>query len=143
MSDIWDQQQNEPDDAYARFTTYLTLGPTRSIVAAQAIHTGKPKATKGHKRPSVSGSWKNDAVTFNWVARADAWDAYRGLKAVEQSEHIVSQLYHDCVVKLLELARKRTPKNYMEFLEGFKVLMTAYDPIIQNYGAHRRTANEA
>lgn len=140
---MWDQQPNEPNEAYARFTTYLTLGPTRSLAAANAKHS---EAAKGNKKQRLAkrpaGSWTSESVRWNWVERAHAWDAHRGRKAVEHSEHVVSQLYHDCVIKLLQLALKRSPKNYLEFLEGFKVMMTAYDPIIQSYLRSEAAAGE-
>lgn len=69
----WDQQEGEPAEAYARFLAYRNLGPGRSLRAAEDAARGEeaPKSTKKHQ---VSGQWKQDSATYQWVERSTAWD---------------------------------------------------------------------
>lgn len=61
----WEQLEDEPDRAYARFLVYLNMGPGRSV--EKAI-----EAAKGEKRRN--GQWERDGSTFNWKDRATAFD---------------------------------------------------------------------
>lgn len=58
---------------YDRFTTYLLLGPNRTILKAWRHHaatTGYP--IKGRTTP---GAWTRASSQYEWVARAEHWDA--------------------------------------------------------------------
>lgn len=77
----WDQMEGEPAPAYARFLSYRNLGPSRTILRAEAaLNNGKPKE-KGSKPGST---WAQDSATYGWVARADAWDVSNLQRAGEQ-----------------------------------------------------------
>lgn len=142
MANAWDQQPDEPDEAYARFATYLAMGPGRSVAAAQILHGNEPaarpskaRAKNSAKKRTRSGTWTTDARAWNWCDRAGAWDANRGRLMVERCEHVVSHLYHDALVQLLQSLATKTPRSYLQVLEGFRVLMAHYGPIVQSYVA--------
>ena len=50
----WNRQPGEPAFWYDRFTTYLLLGPQRTIKAAWLHHAAG--TTRSHKR-TLPGSW--------------------------------------------------------------------------------------
>lgn len=82
MGKPWEQLENESDAAYVRFLAYRNLGPARSIErAAQSVE-------KRSKSQSVSGQWYADSTTFDWVARAQAWDIEN---LITQGERIITK----------------------------------------------------
>lgn len=67
MGNLWDRLENETAKAYAAFAVYRDLGPLRSLVRAR---------DKLGKRPgyeTLLGRWSR---RYNWVERAQAWDAH-------------------------------------------------------------------
>src|SRR5262245_65289425 len=66
----WDPQPDEPAAAYRRFLVYRNLGPARSIDAACRLGG----AANRKKSQRATGTWFADSRTFDWPARALAWD---------------------------------------------------------------------
>lgn len=64
----WEQRDNEPADAYARFGIYLELGPRRSLAEA-----AKPCGVSRARLKQLSARWR-------WAARAVAWDRQQALE---------------------------------------------------------------
>lgn len=65
MSDVqlWDRQPTEPAKAYRAFTVYRDLGVGRTLrAAAKAMQRSR----------SLLDHW---SAQWNWISRADAWDA--------------------------------------------------------------------
>ena len=67
---IWEQQEGEPNEAYARFLVYRNLGITRTLEKAY----NSQYANNRKKSQSISGTWTGDATKWNWSERASAWD---------------------------------------------------------------------
>ena len=64
---LWEQQKDEPNEAYTRFLVYRNLGVVRSLESAYN------QASKSVKK-RVPGKWYEDSSKFSWVERATAWD---------------------------------------------------------------------
>ncbi len=64
----WQQQQDEPENAYQAFLSFCEMEPARRAVLA---HPASRKVTK---------QWREWIVRFRWVERADARD--RGVPAL-------------------------------------------------------------
>lgn len=71
----WARQENEPNLWYDRFTAFLLMGPSRSLLGTENAE----KVSKGQEKSetSASGAWREAAKEWNWRARAEAWDEYR------------------------------------------------------------------
>lgn len=67
----WDRLENEPARWYDRFTTYLLIGPQRTIKAAWLHHAAGTLIP--HKR-TLPGSWSRAASRYSWCDRARQWD---------------------------------------------------------------------
>lgn len=114
---IWEQQEGEPNEAYARFLVYRNLGVSRSLDAAHAI------ATKSKKK-QASGQWTDDSAKWNWVERASAWDidvlAEVGRGVVVK---FVSALNLSFDAMISQLASgKIKPRTWSQVLESITVL---------------------
>lgn len=78
-TDIWERQPDEPNDWYDRFTLFKLLGSGRSLLAAYNVdrdRRGQPKTG------STPPTWRKTQQTWNWKARAEAWDG----RSQQQSE---------------------------------------------------------
>ena len=73
MAEVWDRQPTEGPRAYKAFLTYRNLGPKRSIDAACRLSL-EPQGKYG--KNTVRG-WEKWSSLHQWVARAEAWDAWR------------------------------------------------------------------
>ena len=118
----WEQLENEPDRAYARFLVYLHLGPSRSL--QDAI-----KATKGNERQS--GQWGRDSSTYNWLSRATAYDINvlapkLGTEVVINWSIAAQELSKQLVQEIM--GGKLRPKNFDQALELFNVLSSLVTP---------------
>ncbi len=65
---IWEQQEGEPNEAYARFLVYRNLGVGRTLATAYQ------SATNSKKSLNISGTWTDDSAKWSWRERASAWD---------------------------------------------------------------------
>lgn len=92
----WQRQEGESVLWFNRFVRYRKLGAKRSLQAAVEQEQEQVKALKSPKKPvaqrrgrhsvtlqavtstrvQVPGSWKAASVTWRWVERARAWDAW-------------------------------------------------------------------
>ncbi len=72
----WDKQENETGKAYAAFSSYLQLGDRSHAKLVEKL--GK---SSGYTR--VLENWSG---TYNWVERAEAYDAYIDTRAREKAE---------------------------------------------------------
>lgn len=66
VEQVWEREEGEPGNWYARFEVYRLLGPGRTLEAAyrEIGGLGRP----GH-------AWRKAAVRWRWRERAEAWDA--------------------------------------------------------------------
>jgi hypothetical protein len=74
---IWEQREKEPDEWYARFRAYLSLGPQRTVAAAHTfvLHLAQERPLGNVRR------WQREAQRFAWKERAAAFDAEHEHKA--------------------------------------------------------------
>src|SRR5262245_48637686 len=71
MSELWEQQAEEPHRAFAAFVIYRDLpGPERSLPNAYRKGTGAPTKLK------VSSQWRTWAERYHWEERARAYDRH-------------------------------------------------------------------
>lgn len=69
----WDQQPGESKLWFKRFSLFLLLGPTRSVVEAYRAEYGRKH--EGAATPKEAASnWKTMAARWRWNDRAEAWD---------------------------------------------------------------------
>lgn len=120
----WDQLENEPDRAYARFLVYLHLGPGRSIEKAYQSEEN------GRKRKSSSGTWNDDSANYLWVERAAAFDVE---KLSERGAEVVVN-WVQAIIGLSRMALeevesgKHRPRNVEQLLEVVNVLSSFITP---------------
>lgn len=69
---IWEKQPNETSKSFKAFTLYRDLGESRSIEQAWILYRKGKKRVK--KFAGYFGKWSTD---FNWVSRAQAFDAHQ------------------------------------------------------------------
>lgn len=68
----WEQQEGEPNRWFQRFNAYRLAGPGRSL---EAVYSAECEAKLSKvKRPSRL--WYEAAETWQWKARAQAWDQH-------------------------------------------------------------------
>jgi hypothetical protein len=67
----WDQQPDEPNEAFGAFEIYKRLGYRRTLLNAYKKYSGKQSATQ------QAGFFADWSRRWHWVARANEWDAYR------------------------------------------------------------------
>lgn len=73
----WERRDDESSRAYDAFGTYQHLHPTeRSVDAAfrRARNQHQTSTTEAVSSKVANGQWKRWAASFDWVARARAWD---------------------------------------------------------------------
>lgn len=114
----WEQQEGEPDAAYARFLVYRNLGPARSLDDAYRASRGiAPKRTK---TPQVSGQWKDDSARWKWVERATAFDvemfAALGVQVVARFYKSLDIISRKSLVNLMDESVK--PKGWSESVDA-------------------------
>lgn len=74
----WEQQPEESDTSYARFTAYLTMGLNRSVARASEMYASKSKEETG------KCTWQTVANTYRWNERAQAYDKFNTAKALDE-----------------------------------------------------------
>jgi len=100
--EVWEQQDNESDSAYAAFTIYRgTLAP-RMLCTAYRLWKNNPKAR-------VSGPWSAWYREYNWSARATAFDKRLDKVRSDVTERVVAEL-HEKHVRLIEASALNTIK---------------------------------
>jgi hypothetical protein len=117
----WDQRRpGESDAAYARFLIYLALGTTRSVDRAYAAHRG---AGKGKKSQPASGQWTNDAASFKWWERAEAWDVWWLQQVSDATQVAMTELACSLARRGVKLAQDDSkPNSFRGALEILKEL---------------------
>lgn len=116
MTSPWNRRKNETERAYAAFTTYRSMGSTRSTAkVAQALS----------KTKTLMDRWSGQ---HDWVTRAAAWDAHVDAKqqrAYEETAEAIgrrqAQLGRDLQAKAAEGLKHLTP----EHLDGMEVARLA------------------
>ena len=128
----WEQQKNEPNDAYSHFLAYRNLGPGRSIDAAyfgsKESPRSKRKRTPLAKR--ASSAWGVESSKWSWIDRAIAWD----IEMLETQGREVVTLYFTALrkaaFKILQALDNKNikPKGWQGVLEGLHELSNVIPP---------------
>jgi hypothetical protein len=121
----WDQQEGEPDDAFARFLVYLNIGPGRRLEDAfEQSRTGRPGRGRrtGHGRQKAYMAWVLEAERRHWRERAHAWDMHRLPAMIQESQKMYEALRHAALQKTLESC---APALLQKTLESCARLTTA------------------
>ena len=67
----WSKQPGESTRWFSRFERFRLMGPTRTL--RECVNA--ERVTKGHeKAPNTPTSWREAAIKWHWVARAQDWD---------------------------------------------------------------------
>lgn len=117
MSEIWEQQESESNEAYARFLVYRNLGVSRSVQMARKL-----TAKKGEK--GRSGAIERESADFNWQERASAWDIFN----LEQSGRNTVVAFIGALEKLAYKSLqaldndKIHPENWEEVVKAVNIL---------------------
>jgi len=127
----WDQQPDEPDEAYGRFLIYRGLGPGRSVQRSYQTYLNTFRNAGGRpKTPQVPGHWSDDSARWRWVDRAHAWDVHVLREFGERlAVRFVGAL--DAVAgKVVEaLARSSCrPKQWKEVLDALDIISKYLKP---------------
>lgn len=74
---LWERQPFETNLWFRRFQVYLYLGYRRSLYAAYRDDFELTSSGRDEKKISTGtpGAWRAAALKWNWVERAEAWDA--------------------------------------------------------------------
>ena len=116
----WEQLDDEPDAAYARFLVYLELGQSRSVDGAYRAGNEAPKGTK---KARASGQWKRDSAAFGWKARAKAWDISREQEVSDLARVATNELVGSLARRGIRMANDDSkPQSYRGALEILKEL---------------------
>lgn len=69
----WERREGESNRWFRRFESFRLMGPSRSLIAC----VNREKVSKGLQESRYTpGSWRKQAVAFDWRARAEAWDQH-------------------------------------------------------------------
>ncbi len=84
----WERRPEESGRAYSAFVLYRDLGPTRSLAAAYAAsrHPGGGVAKK------AASHWEEWSSAYDWVERAEAYDAHLEARRRAEREHLLAEL---------------------------------------------------
>lgn len=133
----WTQQVGENNRWYQRFSSYLALGPMRSVREVYRVEKGL-----AHSK-SVPASWSDAYHRFKWAERAKAYDDWRrrevfskgnaaDAERVKKLDKVIDGIY-DRTMHMLEHAPK-----YEEKFNGFIIdrLLTAMDLMAKHTGGY-------
>jgi hypothetical protein len=118
----WNQLPGEPDAAYRRFLTYLSLGTTRTLRKAAATERNEPQQNAAPQGP-LSGQWGADSAAYDWVRRALLWDcemleaacAQTVVKTAEALNLLLDRL-HDAIAELGPIDSWEQVLKFLNFL---------------------------
>lgn len=109
----WERQDGESSRWFQRFEAFRLMGVSRSLLGA----VNQEKDRNGQKRTkNASTSWRNACDTWNWRARAIAWDQYviaRTEAAIEERWHAEIMGRTETLGRMSEMGRV----NIYDFVE--------------------------
>jgi hypothetical protein len=117
----WDRLPDEPAAQYSRFLVYLSLGPSRSLVAAYRAYsagtttpgttadatdatepTASNGAEEGSQRLHAPGSWSRASARWEWPRRARAHDVEQLLEHGRETVILLVHALRGVALKTLE-----------------------------------------
>jgi hypothetical protein len=124
MPALWDQQEGEPDAAYAHFLIYRNLGPGRSLDAAYV--TANPAARRSKTQQGrAAGNWGAESSRWHWVERADAYDVHVAILVGERAIAAQLALVDTLTPRAQQVAATCEPQTWRELLDTLDVLRDA------------------
>ena len=102
MPALWEQQENEPDSAYAAFMIFRGIMAPRQVTMAFRVWRNDPKAR-------TSGTWQNWQKLYDWEARATAYDKYVDKLRLDVTERVVTEI-QERHVRMIEASALNTIK---------------------------------
>lgn len=122
----WDRIEGvESAKAYAAFVVYRDLGVQRSLQKAWERYTDGNK--KG--MPGYFGEWSRK---FNWVARAEAWDAERQAIADEAATQALEEMVREGRKEVIQ----RGIEDYRRLLEHFDNALANIQSVTRTDGGY-------
>lgn len=92
MLNPWDRMPNEPAIWFDRFDKYYRpLGPGRSLSEAYYIYYEEQHGERP-ERPGFAPAWGVQAKEWNWLERAEAWDAEIRRERLEQEKQTIREM---------------------------------------------------
>jgi len=113
----WQRLPDESDLAYSYFTSYMKMGPERSLAKV-----GQKHGKKEHYRKQLA-KWSSK---FNWVERAAAFDENLMMQVVEQQELILKKakgFVLSNINKVLREVLKAAESDRIDKLTAAKMLL--------------------
>src|SRR6266446_1081507 len=126
----WEQQDGEPGDSFARFEVYRCMGLSRSLRKAfRRWLTAENQATAGNGWQQFSGTWGRESARWEWVSRAEAWDAFFFGEQARQAVGLFAQALQEATRQLLKKVRKAPdPATLTELFEAFHAIAALLPP---------------
>ncbi len=127
----WEQQAEEPGEAYVRFLIYRNLGPSRTLNAAYALASKKVSKGAKRRRSPISpkrapGQWERNSAAYHWHERAIAWDiemlSTHGIQTVTRFLEALDVISQKALLKLKE--NKTKPRSWQDVLAVITLLGT-------------------
>jgi hypothetical protein len=130
---VWDQQRDEPPEAFARFCLYRDFGPRRSlrkVYRASVRAAGRePAGNEGNGRQQPPGCWTKECSEFSWVQRAHAFDVCCLATTAQQAVLRFTHCVNGASLRLLEaITHGPGPATWQEVTEALAVIATFIPP---------------
>jgi hypothetical protein len=151
---IWEQWPSEPDEWYAAFLIYLSLGRGRSVGRAYQLDSVSAQEAdikiSGEERTIIipakaSASWHRAASRWHWQERAMRHDVYALAELVPQTVTIIFQTIGEFARVTMEQLQNNsvTPENWRDVREAVETLASYISPeIIQATVAHAGSSGD-
>ncbi len=89
-TNLWDRKPGETNLWYSRFEDFRLLGPERTVAEVYRVWLAKRGMKASKKLP---GRWSREALRWQWVIRAEAWDAAERERLRQRHEKEIDQLF--------------------------------------------------
>jgi len=100
----WERLTDEPEDWFARFTVFLTLGTGRTMSEIfRREGTGKESTNRDTRCPTY---WYEMRNAWRWLERAAAWDLAMANERREKYKKKLEKFYDDTIESLLKEAQR-------------------------------------
>jgi len=99
----WDRRSGETARAFTAFSTYLRLGPRRSLAAAFAADSAHRRNTGGTPEEGTPAPrhWERWSAAHEWVARAEAWDQHE-LEQLRTRREVIREKARERIIERID-----------------------------------------
>lgn len=157
----WEQLDDESDQAFERFQTYLRLGPARTLTLAYTIWKAQeaklaeaaaeeagvagllPAPEGGAFRPKQakrpSGQFRETARCHRWAQRAMAFDQEQFSLTIHEGTQQWAEGVGQYIRLLLKALPGLPPGSFKELTDGFAFISSIITPeILRSMATHNR-----